>query len=192
MRKPRNVQFMIEGKELYFEKLLAASSVPLFFICKDNRGIRYSVLCTDTFEFKYMLVQSYNEDIKKMLDMEISMRELFNRAVDDVYWLVEVSEEDGSDIITKGSIIDVPREYLPDIDIPYISTDLKYEKIINHDVLYNNIIIIAYKIYITLLFLTNIIFAQEHSNMIIFISNILCGLWMSIMIMKEIKRGGKR
>lgn len=191
MRKPRNVQFVIEGKELYFEKLLAASSVPLFFICKDNRGIRYSVLCTDTFEFKYMLVQSYNEDIKKMLDMEISMRELFNRAVDDVYWVVEVSEEDGSDIVTKGSIIDVPREYLPDKDIPYISTDLKYEKIINHDVLYNNMTIIAYKIYIAILFLADIIFAQ-HSNIVIFILNILCGLWLITMIMKEIKRGGKR
>ena len=55
MKNSRVVQFVIDGKELYLEKVLVETSVPLFFICKDDNDIRYSVLCTDTFEFKYVL-----------------------------------------------------------------------------------------------------------------------------------------
>lgn len=191
MRKNNNVQFVIEGRNLYLEKVLVATSVPLFFICKDNRNIRYSVLCIDTFEFKYALIQSYNEDIQKMLKMKISMRELFNRAVNDVYWEVEVSEEDGSDIVTIGSIIDIPKEYLPDA-VPYISTDLKYEKTIKRDVFYNNMLTKAYKVYLLLLLINNILFTQKHSSIFMLVVNILCGLWLTTLIMREIDRGGKR
>jgi len=191
MRKNDNVQFVIEGRKLYLEKVLVETSVPLFFICKDNRNIRYAVLCTDTFEFKYVLIQSYNEDIQKMLKMKISMRELFNRAVNDVYWEVEVSEEDGSDIVTIGSIIDIPKEYLPDA-VPYISTDLKYEKTINQDVFYNKMLIKAYKLYLLLLFVIDILFTQNQNNIILTTITILSGLWLILLIMKEIDRGGKR
>lgn len=190
MKNSRVVQFVIDGKELYLEKVLVETSVPLFFICKDDNNTRYSVLCTDTFEFKYVLIQSYNEDIQKMLKMRISMRELFNRAVNDIYWKVEVSE-DGSDFVTIGSIIDIPKEYLPDA-VPYVSTDTKYEKTINRSVFYNKMLIKAYQLYLLILFMYNIIYSQKHFNMSITSINILVGLYLIISINKELKRGGKR
>lgn len=190
MKNSRVVQFVIDGKELYLEKVLVETSVPLFFICKDDSDIRYSVLCTDTFEFKYVLIQSYNEDIQKMLKKRISMRELFNRAVNDIYWQVEVSE-DGSDIVTVGSIIDIPREYLPGA-VPYISTDEKYEKTINRSVFHNKLLIKAYQLYLLILLVYNIIFSQKHINTVISSINILIGFYLIILINKEIKRGGKR
>lgn len=191
MRK--NIQFVIENKNLYLEKILVKTSVPVFFICKDILGVRYSVLCTDTSGFKYTIVQSYNEDIKDLLDMKISVRELINRAIGDVCWEVEISKEDGSDIVTKRSIINIPNEYLPEDNSVCITEDFEYIKQINFDVGHNKFNILLFKILTCLNFLMSILFITDYnSNMFYTIILALCNGYVCNRILKLITIGGKK
>lgn len=109
----KNVSFIIDGVELYTEKVLVEFEIPLLFICRDKANKRYSVLCVDSEEERYLIVQSRIRDIVNMIQNTITMKELFLKAKEGIAWMVTAGESFEDDKVVQMSIQDVE-----DIDLP--------------------------------------------------------------------------
>lgn len=108
-----NVSFIIDNTELYTEKVLVEFEIPLLFICKDKSNKRYTALCVDSDEEKYLVVESRARDIVQMIQNTITMRELFLKAKNGTSWMITAGATISEDIINITPISEVADEDLP-------------------------------------------------------------------------------
>lgn len=127
-------QFIIDNKKLYLEKVLIETKIPLLFICKDKYKNRYTVMCVDTFDIKYIIIQSNIIDLMYFIDGIFTLNTLIEKAKDGLYWEVVTSDENIKyDKIEKKNIVDIPKECLPDNDLIYEENEQRdyYDKLKN-------------------------------------------------------------
>lgn len=108
-----NISFIINGIELYTEKVLVELEIPLLFICNDKYHNRYTVLCVDSDEERYLVVRSDMTDIVDMIQNTITMRELFLKAIDDKAWMIKAGET-----LDNDSVEEILIQNIQDIDLP--------------------------------------------------------------------------
>ena len=107
------VSFIIDNTELFTEKILVEFEIPLLFICKDKSNKRYTALCVDSDEEKYIVVESRIRDIVQMIQNTITMKELFLKAKHGMAWMITAGETVLEDIINIIPISEVDDEDLP-------------------------------------------------------------------------------
>lgn len=108
-----DISFVINGAELYTEKVLVEFEIPLLFICKDKSNKRYVVLCVNSEEERYLVVQSRVSDIVDMIQNTITMKELFLKAMNGTAWMIVAGESYEDDFVKTLSIQDIQ-----DVDLP--------------------------------------------------------------------------
>ena len=120
------ISFIINDVELYTEKVLVEFEIPLLFICKDKSNKRYTVLCVNSDEERYLVVQSRVADIVDMIQNTITMKELFLKSNNGTAWMITAGEsfEDG-----KVSIIDMTK--VAEEDLP---ADGAFYEVYNADI----------------------------------------------------------
>lgn len=111
-----SLQFYIEKKEIYLEIVLIEFQIPLLFICRDNEGERYSVLCIDSDleNLKYILIKSNIIDIIELLNQNITLEKFFRKGENNTYWEVSASEDPYNDKVEKKDLNIISDEKLPD------------------------------------------------------------------------------
>lgn len=120
------ISFIINEVELYTEKILVEFEIPLLFICKDKSNKRYSVLCVNSDEERYLVVESKVRDIVRMIQNAITMKELFLNAKNGAAWMITAGENFEND---KVSIIDINK--LAEEDLP---ADGAFYEVYNADI----------------------------------------------------------
>ncbi len=120
-----NLCFVINNKELYFEKCLVDYDMPIFYTCIDNGRNRYVVLCCDSEEMRYFVAKSQNGDIFQMLDKKITMKQIFEKA--QIIWEISIGDNFESDKNVIVKFEDINPEDLPVEDSIYeiASNDIK-------------------------------------------------------------------
>lgn len=108
-----DISFVIDNIELYTEKVLVELEIPLLFICKDKSNKRYTVLCVDSDEERYLIAQSKVYDIVDMIQNTITMKELFMKSRNGKAWMVTAGETIKDDTAFAIDINIVSREDLP-------------------------------------------------------------------------------
>ncbi|MCI9077323.1 MAG: hypothetical protein HFH68_00160 [Lachnospiraceae bacterium] len=104
--------FCIENNNLYLEQVLVDyNDIPIFFLCKDNFQY-YVALCTDIYEFNYIVTNVSSLDVYNLLHGKIPMRNTFTDKKE--YWKVISGEEISLDIVTKHSIDYLDISLLPE------------------------------------------------------------------------------
>lgn len=107
------ITFILNGVALYTEKVLVEFEMPLLFICKDKSNKRYSVLCVDSDEERYLIVESRIRDIVQMIQNTITMKELFLKAKNSIAWMVKSGKTLSEDYVDTIDILNVEDEDLP-------------------------------------------------------------------------------
>lgn len=74
---------------LYLEIVLVQFDVPLLFVCKDDDGVRYLILCIDEEEGQYLSSQISNKWLLKLLNNEVTMAEAFRHPINKRDFLIE-------------------------------------------------------------------------------------------------------
>lgn len=104
--------FYIQDNKLYLEQVLVDyNDIPIFFVCKDCRSF-YVVLCSDIEELRYIIVNTSQVNLHRLLHGTLSMREIFTKQ--DIYWEVISGEEIEQDIVTCKSIKELDCSVLPE------------------------------------------------------------------------------
>lgn len=103
--------FAINGIELFLEVVLIEyDSIPMLFLCKANKEY-YLVLCTDTENLSYIIINPKVEDIIKMLEGKMAMKDIFS--AQEHFWDVESGEEISDDNVTLKKITEIDETVLP-------------------------------------------------------------------------------
>lgn len=103
--------FIIDGQELYLEKVLVDyMEVPIFFLCKAGEKY-YIALCIDMDEYNYVVVQMTMQDTYDLLHGKIPMRDVILGRKE--YWLVCSGDEPKDDKVEKQEIGRLQVELLP-------------------------------------------------------------------------------
>ena len=103
--------FIIDGQELYLEKVLVDyMEVPIFFLCKAVEKY-YIALCIDMDEYNYVVVQMTMQDTYDLLHGKIPMRDVVLGRKE--YWLVCSGDEPKDDKVEKQEIGRLQVELLP-------------------------------------------------------------------------------
>lgn len=93
--------FKINDRELFLEEnLVNFNDIPIFFVCKDKMGYRYTVQCIDTEELSYYIARVLDKNLVAMLEGEISISKLMVDANEK--WKVE-----SGDTIESDSVKDI-------------------------------------------------------------------------------------
>lgn len=143
------IQFIIDNKKLYLEKVLIETKIPLLFICNDKYKNRYTVMCVDTFDIKYIIIQSNIIDLMYFIDGIFTLNTLIEKAKDGLYWEVMTSDENiKCDKIEKKNIVDIPKEYLPDNDFIYKENEhMDYYNKLKNEYIYRDYMTTFEKVY---------------------------------------------
>lgn len=105
----RKLYFIIENEELFLEKELVSLEFPLLFLCSSHL-----CLCTDFDNLEYIVGKISEENIEKMLNASITIRETFKRC--EKLWKVRMGEEIAEDIIERIEYSSLKDEELPSIN----------------------------------------------------------------------------
>lgn len=104
------ILFSVEGTFLYLEQVLVTFDVPIFYVCRDTLGCRYSVLCLDSDEGEYLISQVSRENLIDMLEDRITLRDFAKAGTST--WRVRCGESYDSDVSERLKVI--PEEDLPE------------------------------------------------------------------------------
>jgi len=103
--------FEIDGCSLFLEKVLVEyENLPIFSVCH-NANRRYLSLCADIDNETYIVVNSSDEIISKILHGKITMREAILLQSD--FWYITVDDHTSKDIVEKRSTNDIDLSVLP-------------------------------------------------------------------------------
>ena len=106
--------FIIEGKELYLEKVLVSfQEVPIFFLCKDNKDY-YIALCADVDKLNYVVTGLSIKDVFDLLHGIIPMRNAITQQ--EAYWYIESQEDIKSDTVEKRQMYTLDITILPQVN----------------------------------------------------------------------------
>ena len=106
--------FIIEGKELYLEKVLVSfQEVPIFFLCKDNKDY-YIALCADVDKLNYVVTELSIKDVFDLLHGIIPMRNAITQK--ETYWYIESQEDIKSDTVEKRQMYTLDITILPQVN----------------------------------------------------------------------------
>lgn len=104
--------FAIENKQLYHDKtLIYFNDIPLFFICIDEKGNYYLVLCTNTDTLEYVIFIINKKYILEMLIQKRTIRETLLKA--EKFWNIKTEKDINEDIIECKNISDINCDILP-------------------------------------------------------------------------------
>lgn len=105
------VHFILNGNKLFLEQILVELDVPLLYICADEIERKYVVLCIDSDIPEYIVTSSTYDNILKMLNNEIPMREIFQ--LNEEIWKVQTGKTLNKDIskVVKSCL-------LSDLELP--------------------------------------------------------------------------
>ena len=87
---------------------------PVFFVKKADNGDKFITLLFDDEEGKYLLAKTNNTKILDMLNKNITMRELFENAVDNIRYIVEYDYEKKEYIIKDIKKNELTDDMLPE------------------------------------------------------------------------------
>ncbi len=104
--------FKINGMCLYKEIDLLNYQVPIFFVCIDDYGNRYLVLCIDIDEYEYIIAKVTDNQLKSMLEEKVEMRDVFLNTT-EIYHVVSASDIN-DDIVELVNADNLAKEDLPD------------------------------------------------------------------------------
>lgn len=106
--------FIIEGKELYLEKVLVSfQEVPIFFLCKNNKDY-YIALCVDVDKLNYVVTRLSIKDVFDLLHGIIPMRNAITQQ--EAYWYIESREDIKSDTVEKRQMYTLDITILPQVN----------------------------------------------------------------------------
>lgn len=106
--------FIIEGKELYLEKVLVSfQEVPIFFLCKNNKDY-YIALCVDVDKLNYIVTRLSIKDVFDLLHGIIPMRNAITQQ--EAYWYIESQEDIKSDTVEKRQMYTLDITILPQVN----------------------------------------------------------------------------
>lgn len=106
--------FIIEGKELYLEKVLVSfQEVPIFFLCKNNKDY-YIALCVDVDKLNYVVTRLSIKDVFDLLHGIIPMRNAITQQ--EAYWYIESQEDIKSDTVEKRQMYTLDITILPQVN----------------------------------------------------------------------------
>lgn len=106
--------FIIEGKELYLEKVLVSfQEVPIFFLCKNNKDY-YIALCVDVDKLNYVVTRLSIKDVFDLLHGIIPMRNAITQQ--EAYWYIESQEDIKSDMVEKRQMYTLDITILPQVN----------------------------------------------------------------------------
>ena len=106
--------FIIEGKELYLEKVLVSfQEVPIFFLCKNNKDY-YIALCVDVDKLNYVVTRLSIKDVFDLLHGIIPMRNAITQQ--EAYWYIESQEDIKSDTVEKRQMYTLGITILPQVN----------------------------------------------------------------------------
>lgn len=106
--------FIIEGKELYLEKVLVSfQEVPIFFLCKNNKDY-YIALCVDVDKLNYVVTRLSIKDVFDLLHGIIPMRNAITQQ--EAYWYIESKEDIKSDTVEKRQMYTLDITILPQVN----------------------------------------------------------------------------
>lgn len=109
---PKVKFFEIEGKSLFLDQVLIdLNMLPLFFICKDEEGHHYICLCTNYEEFCYVIVPTNAHEIYKMLNGEVTIRDVFLNK--DYFYSVQSYNDLEENKVEKLDIESINKDDLP-------------------------------------------------------------------------------
>lgn len=107
--------FIIEGKELYLEKVLVSfQEVPIFFLCKNNKDY-YIALCVDVDKLNYVVTRLSIKDVFDLLHGIIPMRNAITQQ--EAYWYIESQEDIKSDTVEKRQMYTLDITILPQVNV---------------------------------------------------------------------------
>ena len=106
--------FIIEGKELYLEKVLVSfQEVPIFFLCKNNKDY-YIALCVDVDKLNYVVTRLSIKDVFDLLHGIIPMRNAITQQ--EAYWYIESQEDIKSDTVERRQMYTLDITILPQVN----------------------------------------------------------------------------
>lgn len=120
--------FVLNDNRLFLDKsLVLFNNTPIFFVCTDLGGKYYLVLCIDTSELKYIVVETSIRTLWQMLSQKITMRNALLSGT--AFWSVEAGSSPEDDMVELKDISEIDCDILP-------SEDAYYQKISNDDAIY--------------------------------------------------------
>lgn len=104
--------FIIDGIELYMEKVLVVHlDIPIFFLCKDKNEY-FIVLCYDIDNLSYIIVKVSMVDVWNLLHGRIPMRDIIAKQKE--FWKVISRNDISDDIIMQCSMEQIDHDILPE------------------------------------------------------------------------------
>ncbi len=124
----KEVFFQIQNKLLYLDFMLEEYDfMPVFYVCKDDDGARYIVLCTDFDNEAYLVSRVTLVDLSNMLSGKLDMRSIFLKQA--VFWKVTCrGEKYIDDVVEEHKTEDIPVEYLPADGEYYVLYDEEHKE----------------------------------------------------------------
>lgn len=107
--------YIIGGKKLYLEQILAEYDYPMLYTCVDDNNKRYLAMCVDPDEGEYLVADTGNCIILNMLENKIRMIEAFEKAR-RIYRVSSVSNDVTQDKVIDVNYSDIAKDDLPDED----------------------------------------------------------------------------
>lgn len=109
--------FIIDGIELYMEKVLVDYlDIPIFFLCKDKNEY-FIVLCYDIDNLSYIVVKVSMVDVWNLLHGRIPMRDVITKQKE--FWKVISRNDISDDIIMQYSMEQIDHDILPESGVCY-------------------------------------------------------------------------
>ncbi len=103
----------VEGfGDLYKEMILVMFDVPILFVCKDEKNIRWLALCEDEETGEYLLAKCQKEELLKMVNRISSVDEVINNANEFNYISYDFEQEQFQ--VKKIQNDEITEEMLPD------------------------------------------------------------------------------
>lgn len=104
---------------LYIENILITFDIPLLFVCSNEFDQRFLTLCLDEETEKYLLTPIYNQDLIKMMEDKITMRDAFLLYKKDNRLLLNWNKKEKRFDTKEICIKDLSDDMLPDEGIFY-------------------------------------------------------------------------
>lgn len=109
-------EFVINGKNVYVDQILIwFNEFPVFFVCVDDDGGYYLAMMLgqddDTYGYTYYIVESFVDEIQKMMLKQLPMRDVF--LLKDHFWKVVSGVTVTEDVVDDLPITEIDRDLLP-------------------------------------------------------------------------------
>ncbi|MBR3267910.1 MAG: hypothetical protein IKI58_04170 [Oscillospiraceae bacterium] len=107
------VWYIIDGKHLYIEQILAEIDYPILYVCIDDNNQRYLTMCVDPMDGYYLVAETDIETIILMLEDKITMKDAFRRT-HPIWEVYSVDEDPHHDEVSQIKFADLSDDNLPD------------------------------------------------------------------------------